>query len=724
MIKKQLLRFLTLFLVLFVVAENSSAQWQQTNGPFGGNLSYITYSNGDLYVGTNRSNIFRLRNNTWERLSYIYYAEELVQFNSVLFARSSYGLYSSNDHGTTWQVVMEGNASAFYQNQNYLFASVNDSIYKTSNGIDWENALLGTSANTILFGQPTVQNLVDIKAFAVIDSLALLGCTTSVYPVPQGIYVTNDKGVNWLFASGIKDPTYASDFEVVNNSFYLSSSNGISKSTDNGVTWTSVNYGLPAGYSGKMLNINSELFTISFDDHDIYRLSDTTWSSLNTGMTITDMCTDHTDIYFISAGSVYQLSLQNNNITDLGNGLIATSYSPFVINSETVLTSAYNKYYRTENGGDSWQENNQYSFTKFSLSGDKVIAIGSNGIFKSSDMGLTWNASSSGIPGDFVNSAQGLASKKDTIFVGFNRLRPRTHLTPVWEAGGVYRSVDNGQTWTLFSTGLPSQASVRVPVRDIYTCDDHLIINTYDGLYRSTNNGSSWSLFESGLAQYAYAFRFIGFNDRIYSITNKGIYYSQKNESAWVEADDGLPFLSNPLAIYTYRFLSYQNNLYLMTSQDTLSNYQFENGSWTAVTGNFPAGVEFNEFQSFGDVIYAGTIDAGIWKGNLGITSGITDNELTADDFVLSQNYPNPFNPSTKIQITVPQTEFVSLKVYNILGQEVATLVSDKVTAGSYNYIWNASDFASGVYFYRFAIHSDKLDSQSFTQIRKMMLVK
>ena len=69
--------------------------------------------------------------------------------------------------------------------------------------------------------------------------------------------------------------------------------------------------------------------------------------------------------------------------------------------------------------------------------------------------------------------------------------------------------------------------------------------------------------------------------------------------------------------------------------------------------------------------------------------------------YTLSQNYPNPFNPSTTIEFSIPKTEFVILKIYNILGKEVATLVSEKLAAGKYRYTWDASGFASGIYIYQ-----------------------
>jgi len=85
--------------------------------------------------------------------------------------------------------------------------------------------------------------------------------------------------------------------------------------------------------------------------------------------------------------------------------------------------------------------------------------------------------------------------------------------------------------------------------------------------------------------------------------------------------------------------------------------------------------------------------------------------------FVLNQNYPNPFNPSTTISFSVPQGSKVSLKIYNILGQEVANLVDDYRQAGNYSVQFNASKLASGVYFYR-------LQANDFAQTKKLLLLK
>jgi hypothetical protein len=99
-------------------------------------------------------------------------------------------------------------------------------------------------------------------------------------------------------------------------------------------------------------------------------------------------------------------------------------------------------------------------------------------------------------------------------------------------------------------------------------------------------------------------------------------------------------------------------------------------------------------------------------------TVNISENEETVSDFSLRQNYPNPFNPTTTIEFALPYSGFVTLKIYNILGEEVATLVSKKLSAGKYKYDWDASSVASGVYLYRLEA------GNNFRKTKKLILLK
>ena len=105
-------------------------------------------------------------------------------------------------------------------------------------------------------------------------------------------------------------------------------------------------------------------------------------------------------------------------------------------------------------------------------------------------------------------------------------------------------------------------------------------------------------------------------------------------------------------------------------------------------------------------------------RGEISVVVGVSDNQpVMVEKFSLANNYPNPFNPSTKIQYTLPTNEFVSLKVYDIIGREVATLVNQQQSAGVYDVNFNASNLTSGIYFY-------KIDAGSFVDVKKMMLIK
>jgi hypothetical protein len=120
-----------------------------------------------------------------------------------------------------------------------------------------------------------------------------------------------------------------------------------------------------------------------------------------------------------------------------------------------------------------------------------------------------------------------------------------------------------------------------------------------------------------------------------------------------------------------------------------------------------------------GGVVMVGGGQNGIWYDGSNVTpTGIsqTGNE-TPETYSLSQNYPNPFNPVTNINFSIPKSSFVTLKVYDMLGREIASLVSGELTSGTYKVDFNASEITSGVYFY-------KIQAGDFTDTKKMILIK
>lgn len=111
--------------------------------------------------------------------------------------------------------------------------------------------------------------------------------------------------------------------------------------------------------------------------------------------------------------------------------------------------------------------------------------------------------------------------------------------------------------------------------------------------------------------------------------------------------------------------------------------------------------------------------DMGAYEHDLGSPLGIREDKINLPThFRLEQNYPNPFNPATIIKFDLPRNSIVTLKIYNILGEEVATLISDKLSAGNYSYNWSPpAGIASGIYFYR-------LEASEYVKVRKMVVLR
>lgn len=147
---------------------------------------------------------------------------------------------------------------------------------------------------------------------------------------------------------------------------------------------------------------------------------------------------------------------------------------------------------------------------------------------------------------------------------------------------------------------------------------------------------------------------------------------------------------------------------------------------WTLITGdpeNFIVGLDLVEISENEYLVAGARIDwdsgeAFGWLIRLGSSVSVDENQSEISEYTLKQNFPNPFYPVTTIEFSIPKTEFITLKIYNLLGKEVTTLVSENLRAGIYKYEWDANGFASGVHYYR--LETDK----GFVQSKKLILLK
>ena len=189
----------------------------------------------------------------------------------------------------------------------------------------------------------------------------------------------------------------------------------------------------------------------------------------------------------------------------------------------------------------------------------------------------------------------------------------------------------------------------------------------------------------------------VNYDKYTYTYNSNGNQISSLNEQ-W----DGTNWVNVVRITYTYD----ANNRMVSGFSE-----QWDGANWILGEGVFYFDNEFisNSSGEKFEIFYASLTD-------------IRNNEISKNNFVLSQNYPNPFNPTTKIQYTIPtvgvqRAVSVQLKIYNVLGKEVATLVNEYKSAGEYKVEFDASVLPSGVYFYQ-------LKAGSFVETKKMVLLR
>ena len=196
-------------------------------------------------------------------------------------------------------------------------------------------------------------------------------------------------------------------------------------------------------------------------------------------------------------------------------------------------------------------------------------------------------------------------------------------------------------------------------------------------------------------------------------------YYAQiKKDTSWqYDSDDSY---KEYIKIYDMDFLKILNR----RVQETRSFHATSHFFWTSyyITAlNFGIVkikllLETGIYEDTTIATIKGALINGIPYGDTIITSVNIQNSLY-NFYKLSQNYPNPFNPSTKIEYSIPRASFVILKVYDILGREVATLVNEEKNVGNYEINFNNRNLSSGIYFY-------KLQAGDYSSVKKMILIK
>lgn len=377
--------------------------------------------------------------------------------------------------------------------------------------------------------------------------------------------------------------------------------------------------------------------------------------------------------------------------------------------SDTCLyASTYYGLFLSTNSGTSWTPIDSGlpvlgNGAPIAVSGKCLFAGTYGGVFRSSNNGTTWTAVDSGFTSRVINT---LAVHDTNIFVG-------TGWTS-WQDSAVYRSTDNGNTWSNLSS-LPNALHFAFIGTNIFAASSYTIPNggADYGVFLSTNNGNTWSGLNTGLHPYGWTGFPIAAVDSDLFAGGQGIYSYSIKAGNWITLDSGLwnPIVTslcvNDSDIFAGAGLG---GVFLSTNKGT---------SWRGIMNNdLPTVEPVIALAVSGPYLIAAVRDSGLWRKPL---QEILDVKQTPPNslitFILDQNYPNPFNPNTTISFTIPSKVFVTLKVFDIMGRTITTIVSKELSAGNYIEQWHAADLSSGVYFYR-------LQAGNFVQTKKLLLLK
>jgi len=369
---------------------------------------------------------------------------------------------------------------------------------------------------------------------------------------------------------------------------------------------------------------------------------------------------------------------------------------------------AYNGVFRSTDGGHNWVQvcNGLLDLRVVTIAvgptGDIFAGTwgGGNsnpvrGIFRSTNEGEAWVKLGS----DVIKSAVWAITfnSKGHIFVG------------TYEQG-VFRSTDGGASWLQKNVGLP-----KLYVWSLATDSrDRVYAGMFDGFVaHSTDNGDNWVPAESGLTWPSFQCLAVGPRDRVYAGGDGGgLFYSDDFGRSWQYVSLG----SFPGPYYAVGSIVINRLGYIYISA-TNGPFRSRDGGTTWQQMNSGLGQYVGRLA----LDSAGFLYTQTPEGFFRTTDLTTDIPASPTQeprhFELYQNYPNPFNASTSISFSISKPSRVALRVFDLLGVEVAVLLSNDLATGNYTLQWNSPQFPSGSYYYR-------LESADLMQTRKLILLK
>jgi len=688
------------FLTSIFVFSGVKAQWIPTNGPEGGSVETLAQKGDYFIAGTWGTGVYTSTNNgaNWKQSSYglTGYGLAINKFlikDENIFIATNGGVYLSSDDCSNWQLVNNG-----------------------------------------------MTNAASVKALALLDDILLAGTSAGE------IFATSITNIQW--SNVTSSLPWIRVLYVKGNNIYAGTDNGIFCSTDNGTNWIEKNNGLTNKAINTIVSVNDTLFTgtngggafLSADEGE-------NWNSVQTLPLkyISCLCANNNDIYAAYSNFLYRSADKGKTWIELsvyGFGGIKS----ILLDIDTIYTAtARNGISKSIDKGYNWVEinkgiSNEYIIASI-VSKESVVLGTPDGIKYSSDSGSTWNEADMQIKDLRIFC---LKQIEDTLYAGSN-------------VGEMYTSNDNGRTWT-------RREYYGANIAYFYTLQpiaSSIVAGTNNGIMISRDYGSTWEKTGNGLPRTTINCSlatmgkvFVGTNTGIYVSTDGGYNWTEadsgvSNKYIWsMAADDSVIYVGSSLGIYRstdegnfweniFPTFSYAYSLHckdnILIAGGTNTNKLFVSSdtgnTWEDKSKELDFLGAVTSLCSDEKYLYAGT-QSGVWKRDLSeiITSVENEKGSLLSDLYLSQNYPNPFNPTTTISYSIPVVEtghapslHVLLKVYDVLGREVATLVNEAKPAGNYHVNFNAGSacggLTSGIYFYT-------LKAGEFTQTKKLILMK
>jgi len=386
--------------------------------------------------------------------------------------------------------------------------------------------------------------------------------------------------------------------------------------------------------------------------------------------------------------------------TNLNPGIGYCLYS----DGRTIYAGTDQGVYYTNDLGDPWFSIGPNDLIFAVLTAGDTIIAGSgtgHGIWLSNDQGSNWIGASV----IDSNAVYALCKKDKYLFAGS------------W-AGGVFRSNDRGKSWQ--KVGLDGE-----PVEAIFATNNIILAsgmgNEGARVFFSIDDGDSWEYRELPYPT-SRIHCFTEKNDRLFAGTDGGLYSSNDLGDSWT-FEYGVTFDSSGNVIDVKMFKELQvYDQYLISSIlfNSIWLSQDDGKTWRSFNEGLITDWNFEGLAVQNTNLWAlRSMFGNAYRRPISelISSLVRNKSVIPDQIIFNQNYPNPFNPSTTIEFTLPRPEYTTLKVYNILGTEVASLVSDKLQAGGHKYQFDGSKLASGVYYYQ-------VTAGTFRDVKKMILLR